>query len=181
MRSSFRAFLKYPQEACRVQSLPADFHGASVCLRCPGPARGQHLRAGARELIRCPVPGRACAPQASRAGEALTRVQASPPMVRAGEGGPGPEGELESPFPPPPDPGNIYGLLEGWTEGGGGLGCRGGRGAQCPRVPAGGRRVRNGDPEPPTSGRVSSRLEATAAWRQRAPSCFLPLGAGRGG
>lgn len=81
MRSPFRAYLKHPQEACQCRALLQ----ISMVRLFASAAQVPHLgRAGARELIRCPVPGRTCAPQASRAGEAKTRVQASPPMVRAG-------------------------------------------------------------------------------------------------
>lgn len=94
-------------------------------------------------------------------GNTLTRVQASPRTVRARRRWSRSGRRAGKSVSARSDPGNIYGLLEaGRREAGASAARQAGSAVHSGplRSPAGGRRVRKGDPEPPTSGRVSSLL-----------------------
>lgn len=142
-----------------VQNPPADFPHGSVCLRCQGPALGQR-GAGARAPYIYPTRDCACALRPPRRKRADSRP-ASPRTVRAGRRWSRSGRRAGKSVSARSDPGNIYGLLEAGQREAGALATRQAGSAVHLgplRSPAGGRRVRKGDPEPPTSGRVRSLL-----------------------
>lgn len=114
-----------------------------------------------------------------RGVEALTRCQTPFAVPRGGRRARA-SGALESPFPPPYGPREYL-----WAAGGKG-GRR--RGPGCPagvtRRPLGFSAVSRGASaraeggrSPQLQGPSAANLEATAAWKERAASGFLPLGA----
>lgn len=126
-------------------------------------ARARHLGSAGLELGRrtFTLPETAHAPSGLPGGNALTRVQASPRTVRAGRRWSRSGRRAGKSVSARSDPGNIYGLLEAGQREAGALAARQAGSAVHLgplRSPAGGRRVRKGDPEPPTSGHVRSLL-----------------------
>ena len=150
-----------------MQHPPADFPHGSVRLRGQGLALGQR-GAGARGAGACTLSGSACAPSDFPGGNALIRIQASPRTVRGERRWSRSGRRAGKSVSARSDPGNIYGLLEGWSEGGGGLGCPAGgerRALRSPAVPGGGpARAERGSRAPNLRARPQPIREATAAW-----------------
>ena len=161
--------LKIPQEAfpdpwveCRTL-LQISLMGLFASAAGPGSwaARGW-------SFVACTLSGSAYAPSDFPGGNALTRVQASPRTVRAERRWSRSGRRAGKSVSARSDPGNIYGLLEGWSEGGGGLGCPAGgerRALSSPAVPGGGpARAERGSRAPNLRARPQPIREATAAW-----------------
>lgn len=138
-----------PGPLSQVGSPPADSPPPSlVQLRSPRPLRREHQSPGS----------------AVHAPFGLLRGR----WVKAG-------GALESLFPPPPGPGNIYGPL---GAGEGGVGSSPRHALESPVVPAGDRSAeRAGIPQPQSVSAADKKV--TAAWKPRASA--VSFHAGRGG
>lgn len=104
-------------------------------------ARARHLGSAGLELGRrtFTLPETAHAPSGLPGGNALTRVQLLLAQFAPGGDGPGPEGALESPFPPALTQGIFMGCWR-LVRGRRGPWLPGRRGAPCTWVPCGPRR-----------------------------------------